>query len=126
MKGLVYDAGALVSAEHDGRAIWAIHRRALAHGVKPKVPVGVLAQAWRGGPQAHLSRLLVACDIEPLLEDDARRLGALAKQSGHSDTVDLAVADLALRTGFPVVTSDSGDIQRIVDSAGVSVRIHEI
>ena len=58
MPGLTYDAGALLAGEASSRMVWALHRRLLERGVRPVVPAGVLGQAWRGGPQAELSRLL--------------------------------------------------------------------
>ena len=58
MSGLTYDTGALIAAERDNRLMWALHRAALARGVKVTVPAGALGEAWRGGPQARLSMLL--------------------------------------------------------------------
>ena len=75
--GLTYDTGALIAAERDNRLMWALHRAALARGVSPTVPAGVLGEAWRGGPQHHLSRLLKGCRIEPLAETQARAIGVL-------------------------------------------------
>lgn len=44
---------------------------------RPPVPAGVLAERWRGGPQANLSTLLKGCDIEDLTQAQARAVGAL-------------------------------------------------
>ncbi|MBO0843566.1 MAG: PIN domain nuclease, partial [Nocardioides sp.] len=66
MSGLTYDTGALIAAERDARDLWALHEAALRRGVVPTVPAGVLGEAWRGGPQAKLSRLLKGCRTEPL------------------------------------------------------------
>jgi hypothetical protein len=49
MPAVIYDTGALVAAERNKPALWEIHAEALALGVRPIVPVVVLAQAWRGG-----------------------------------------------------------------------------
>ena len=68
MPGLTYDAGALLAGEANSRTLWALHRRLLERGLRPVVPAGVLGQAWRGGPQAELSRLLKGCRIEDLDE----------------------------------------------------------
>ena len=56
LTNLVYDTGALIAAERGERRMWALHAEALHRGVLPSVPAGVLAQAWRGGPQPQLSR----------------------------------------------------------------------
>jgi hypothetical protein len=69
--GTTYD-GALLAAEANRRELWAIHARSLQRGERPVVPAGVLGQAWRGGPQAQLSRLLRGCRIEDLDEGRAR------------------------------------------------------
>ena len=64
--GITYDARALLAAEANRVDMWALHRDALRHQVRPVVPAPVLAQAWRGGPQHNLSRLLRGCDIAPM------------------------------------------------------------
>lgn len=69
MAGVVYDTGALLAAERDRPQLWLLHRETLRRHVRPIVPSVVLAQAWRGGPQANLSRFLQACVIEALAEN---------------------------------------------------------
>ncbi len=76
MAGITYDTGALLAAERGNRTLWALHRRALERGIRPTVPAGVLAQAWRGGPQAELSRFLAGCRVEALTEAASRVTGA--------------------------------------------------
>jgi hypothetical protein len=93
MAGVTYDTGALLAAERNDRAMWALHAGFLAEEVVPIVPAPALAEAWRGGArQANLSRMLVMCEVEPLTEDQARRVGVLAGKAKHDDIVDLAVA----------------------------------
>ena len=75
MPGLTYDAGALIAAERGQDDVWVLHNHAVDRGQRPTVPAGVLAQVWRGGPQARLSRLLKACDIEALDESLGREAG---------------------------------------------------
>lgn len=65
VRGLTYDTGALIAAERDDRLMWALHRATLGRGITPTVPAGVLAEAWRGGPQPRLSSLLKGCHVEP-------------------------------------------------------------
>lgn len=126
--GVTYDTGALVAAERNDRRMWALHAGLLAEEVVPTVPTPVLAQAWHGdGPrQASLSRLLAMCLTEPLSDEQARRVGALAATAKHRDIVDAAVVEGALRRGDAVVTSDRGDIERIAAAAGASLVIEEI
>src|SRR5687767_10305525 len=62
--GVTYDTGALIAAERNDRAMWALHTGFLAEEVVPVVPAPVLAEAWRGGPrQASLVRLLALCVV---------------------------------------------------------------
>ena len=58
-KGLTLDTGALLALEHGSPRVRALLRRALEAGLPLSVLVGVVAQAWRGGPrQARVARLL--------------------------------------------------------------------
>jgi hypothetical protein len=119
--GLTYDAGALVAADRNDRRLVALHLRALERGVVPDVPVGVLGQSWRGGPQAALSRILRSCRVVALDDAGARRSGALCAAAGTSDVVDATVVDHALSLGDIVVTSDPGDLRRLAAAAGRSL-----
>lgn len=106
--------------------MWALHRRSLERGKRPTVPAGVLAQAWRGGPQAELSRLLRGCRIEILDESRARTAGAACAAADISDPVDATVVVGALARGDVVVTSDDGDIRHLAESLGDSIEIVRI
>ena len=125
-RGLTYDTGALIAAERGQRLMWSLHRAALGRGLVPVVPTGVLAQAWRGGPQAQLSRLLRGCQFEALTEAQARAIGSLAALSGLDDTVDLAVAEGAIRREHAVVTSNRTHIAQAASSRGWKLEIHDI
>lgn len=61
--------------------MWALHRAALARGLPPVASAAVLAEGWRGGPQAGLSRFLKGCEIEPLSETQARAVDALSART---------------------------------------------
>ncbi len=111
--GLTYDTGALIAAERNDRRIWALHRRSLERNEVPTVPSGVLGQAWRGGPQAEMSRLLAGCRIEDLTEPRARSVGTACGAAGTSDVVDASVVVGAAVRGDVVVTSDIGDLQHL-------------
>lgn len=127
MAGVTYDTGALLAAERNDRRMWALHAGFLAEEAVPTVPAPALAEAWRGGPrQASLSRLLAMCDVEPMTEDQARRVGVLAGKARHDDVVDLAVVEGAIRRGDAVVTSDADHIQRIVDAVRTRLRIARV
>jgi hypothetical protein len=99
VSGITYDTGALVAAESGNRRMWAVHRRALERLHTPTVPTGVLAQAWRGGPQPLLSRLLDGCWIEPLDEPGARGAGQLLGRAESADAIDASVVSGALPRG---------------------------
>lgn len=127
MNGATYDTGALVAAERNDRRMWALHAGFLAEEVAPVVPAPVLAEAWRGGArQASLSRLLAPCDVEPMTEAQARRVGLLAAKAAHDDIVDVAVVEGAIRRGDAVVTSNEDHIRRVADAAKVRLRIEPI
>lgn len=123
MPGITYDAGALVAAERGDRLLWSLHRRALERGLRPTVPAGVLGQAWRGGPQAELSRLLKGCRIEGLDETKARTAGDACGRAKIADVIDATVAVGAIARGDLVVTSDSNDIKRLASALGASLEI---
>ena len=123
---MTYDAGALIAAERNDRRIWALHRRALERAVVPTVPAGVLAQGWRGGPQAQMSRLLGGCRVEDLDDARARSAGAACGAAGMSDVVDAAVVVGAAARGDLVVTSDPGDLTLLRDALHVDLQLEVI
>jgi len=118
VSGLTYDSGALLAAEANDRRLWAIHRRAIERAHTPTVPVGVLAQTWRGGPQPLLSMLLEGCALENLDESGARLAGGLLGRAKSTDVIDATVVAGALRRGDAVVTSDPRDVQKLARSVG--------
>lgn len=127
MAGVTYDTGALVAAERNDRRMWALHAGFLAEEVVPTVPAAVLAEAWRGGSrQASLSRLLAMCDVEPLTEEQARRVGILAGRARHDDVVDVAVVEGAVRRNDAVVTSNDEHIRRVAVAARRHVHIEAV
>lgn len=114
MSGVTYDAGALIAADHHERRMWALHRRVLDRGQSPTVPAGVLGQAWRGGPQAQLSRLLSGCQIEELSEERARSAGTLLAAVGRSDLIDASVVVGALERDDVIFSSDRADMEALL------------
>ena len=126
MAGITYDAGALIAAERNDHRLWALHRRALERGIVPTVPAGVLAQGWRGGPQAQMSRLLAGCRIEDFDEARARSAGAACGVARTSDVVDAAVLVGAAARRDLVVTSDPGDLTLLRDALSVELQLQVI
>jgi len=121
--GVTYDTGALMNR----RDLWALHLRSLQKGERPVVPAAVLGQAWRGGPQAQLSRLLRGCRIEDFNEPRARAVGVACARSGVRDIVDAAVVVGAMARRDVVVTSDPDDLEKIVSALeGPPLRIHRV
>lgn len=116
MSGIVYDTGALLAAERRHRGLWALHEQSLANGVRPIIPVVVLAQAWRGAPHANLSRLLRGCQVTPDTEDLGKAAGAICGRTGTSDVIDALVVVTALRQHALVVTSDPDDLRHLASS----------
>ena len=125
--GLVYDTGALIAAEGNNRRIWALHARALQRGVLPVIPAACVVEAWRGGKQANLARLLDGCEIEALDADRAKRAGALRRGlSRDSRAVDATVVEATLRRRSAVVTADRTDIQRLASTAKRRIQVIDI
>lgn len=107
---IVYDTGVLVAADRGERTTLARHAAALRRGISPYVPAAVLAQAWRGGPQPGLSRLLAGCTPVPLDTATARAAGTLCGRAGTSDVVDASVVVTAALLRSCVLSGDVEDI----------------
>jgi hypothetical protein len=123
--GLTYDAGALIAAEHRDPQMWAIHRRALARGVRPVVPAGVIAEVYRSGRQVRLAQLLTGCEIEALEAKSARAAGVLLGRCAiDPGAVDASVTEGALRRGDSVVTGNAEHIQAL--ATGVNRKLDVI
>jgi hypothetical protein len=125
-RGVVYDAGALLAAERRDKGLWYFHDGMLDARVLPVVPSVVLAQAWRGGPQPNLSRLLEGCVVEAVDEVAAREIGKLLAANGSSDVVDAAVVISAAKRGDLVVTSDPDDLAALASALGVRLALQQI
>ena len=117
MAGLTLDAGALIDIERQGRDALRLANRARQRQQTITVPAGVLAQVWRGPRSARLAQFLHGCVVEPLTETNAKRVGELLARSGASDAIDASVVVSAASRGDAIVTSDPGDIRRLVEFA---------
>lgn len=120
----VYDTGALLAAERGDNKVLSWHDDANVLGYRPLVPAPVLAQAWRGGPQARISRMLKGCVVVSLDEAMARSVGTLLAEAGARDVADASVAILASRSpGAAVVTSDPDDLRQLFCALDLKVRV---
>lgn len=126
MSGIVYDAGALIAAERNDRALWADHRVRLEQGTIPVTPAAVVAQVSRSPRQVQLRRLLRGCDVAELDEGTAHRVGRILAQACTSDIVDGAVVAAAVARSAAVVTSDRADIAHLLRSTGTDLPILEV
>ena len=126
MRAIVYDTGALLAAERGNPDFLALHDEVTRARIRPVVPVVVLAQAWRGGPQHQISRVLKGCDILPDDQRAGRAAGVACAASGTADVVDAIVIVTAVQSQAPVVTSDPGDLARIADAIGVKIQLFPV
>jgi hypothetical protein len=106
--------------------MWALHDEVLARDVVPIVPVVVLAQAWRGGPQASLSRLLRGCRVEADTDELGRAAGRACALARTSDAVDALVVVVALIHRAAIFTSDPGDLGTIVGALQAPIQLHRV
>ena len=123
MSTVVYDAALLVAADRNERRAWAEHRARLELGVVPLVPTPVVAQVSRSPQQAQLRRFLTGCVIVPLLETEAHEAGRLLGMTKTSNIVDAVVVTTAIRQKATILTSDPGDIERLVKASGREVAV---
>ncbi|WP_106397571.1 PIN domain-containing protein [Actinocorallia populi] len=126
MRTIVYDTGALLAAERRNPDLLALHERLTSARIRPLVPVVVLAQAWRGGPQHQISRLLKGCEIVPDGQRIGRAAGVACGAAGTSDVVDAIVVATAVQNNAAVVTSDPGDLTHLADSLGVKISLFTV
>lgn len=123
---IVYDTAALIAGERGDPVMWAIHDDVLRDRLSPLVPAGVLAQAWRGGPQHNLARLLAGCLVMPLDETLARAAGTLCGRAKTTDIVDAAIVILAHATGSAIVSGDAADLRHLAEAVGADIAVQAI
>jgi len=122
----VLDAGALVAVDRRNRLIGAQLRVLQQQGTPVRVSSAVVGQVWRDGrKQANLARVLAGTGIEALGKDDGKRIGELLALAGSADVVDAHVA-LMTAHGDLVLTSDPGDIRRLLQARKVSARVQTV
>ena len=121
---LVLDTGALIAYERGDEDVASMVDTAYEDDRPVVTSSGCVAQAWRrGGPrQARLAILLQHAEEVALGPGSSRIVGALCNVSRTSDVVDAHVALLA-RDGDTLVTSDPGDLGRLLDATKAKVRL---
>ncbi|HEX5501850.1 MAG TPA: hypothetical protein VFW96_04475 [Thermomicrobiales bacterium] len=125
---LVLDTGGLLAWVHGDAFARAMILAAGRHAALVVVPAIVIAQAIRGGPaDAPVNRVLKQVDaFPPVTVRLARQAGVLLGATRTTDVADALVVAEALRLLPAVIlTSDPGDIRRLVqsDSAHPRVRV---
>jgi hypothetical protein len=104
-EGVVYGVGALQAAARGDRAMWALHRAALTHGIVAVVPAIAVAQGFRSDAHGdRLASLLSGTELEELSAERARRLGELAARVDTDDLAAVAVAETADRRNGAVIS----------------------
>jgi len=122
----VLDAGALVAVDRRNRLIGAQLRVLQQQGTPIRVSSAVVGQVWRDGrTQANLARVLAGVGIEALGRDDGKRIGELLALSGSTDIVDAHVALITAHADL-VLTSDPGDIRKLLQARRVSARVQTV
>jgi hypothetical protein len=122
----VLDASALVAVDRRNRLVGAQLRVLQQQGTPIRVSSAVVGQVWRDGrTQANLGRVLAGVGIEALGKDDGKRIGELLALSGSADIV---AAHVALITDHAdlVLTSDPGDIRKLLHVRRVPARVQTV
>lgn len=123
MSTVVYDAAVLVGPNRNNRRVWAEHKARLEFGFVPSVPAPVVAQVSRSPQQTQLRRFLTGCAVVPLGESEAHEAGRLLGKSRTADIVDAVVVTIALRQKAIILTSDPGNMKRLVRASGREVLV---
>jgi hypothetical protein len=119
----VLDAGALIGIDRDDRRTAGLIELGRRSGAPLVTAAPVVAQAWRGsGRQARLARLMAIIDVRSTHLVDARAAGELLAASDAADVVDALLALLAV-PGDQLLSSDSADLQALIEVRGVPVTV---
>jgi predicted nucleic acid-binding protein len=122
---LVLDSGALSRLSQRTRRAAALISALRAEGLwPPVVPTVVIAESTRSVARtdAHVNRLLKACDVDPIVpEQAARRAGYLRARARRGSAIDALVVAVA-EPGGSVMTCDPDDLRALAGySEGVEV-----
>jgi len=117
---MILDAGPLISADRNGRALAALMAVALETGEVLRTSQAVVAQVWRSPNQANLAHALKAIDIIDNF-GNGRQIGELLQASSTTDPVDAHLAVLARRLREPILTGDTGDFNKLAQHVAIDV-----
>ncbi len=123
---VVLDAGGVSAIAEGSERARAVLERARRSGWIVVIPTPVLAEVHSGRrDHAHIDRVVNAVDL--LIDTTAtraREAGELRAISGVDDVVDaIVVAEAAASLPAIILTSDPGDIARLVEASGAATRI---
>jgi hypothetical protein len=113
--GIVLDAGLFIAVERRQRVAVALTQLLVESNTPMVTSAGVVAQVWRDGTgkQVPVAYLLRHTNVVALDYSTARLIGRILGQTGSRDPIDAHVVLLARQRGWPVVTSDAGDLLAI-------------
>jgi len=123
---LILDTGGILALVRLGLVARAALERAVREGYVVVIPTPVLAQVHRGGhDRAHVDRVVNKVDaLLPTSALVARRAGELQAKAGTSDAIDAIVAAEALESAPSLIlTSDRGDLERLLDGEPEAARV---
>jgi predicted nucleic acid-binding protein len=120
---LILDSGAVIAWSRGDVRARALLTRALELALDVRIPIAVLAETLRGGPNdAPVHRVRNSVDVFPTEEPTARLAGALLGRTGGTNTVDALVAAEAVIVAADVLTSDADDLRSLLaDHPNVTV-----
>ncbi len=120
---LIFDSGGLIAYIDRDVSVHRLCSRMLIENYPVILPTAVYAQVERGTAprlmqQQRLNTLLNFCECSPLSMEIAHQVGVLLGLAGTSDVVDAVVVVEALRRESGIIlTSDSGDIQHLLQAS---------
>lgn len=120
---LILDSGAVIGWSRGDPRVRALVREAIERGAEVRVPVVVLAETLRGGPQdAPVNRVLKAVGTTPTDPRIGRSAGELLGRTGGSNAADALVAAEALNAPDAVLlTGDVDDLGALLAGTYVEV-----
>lgn len=123
---LVLDAAALIAVDRRDRVVGAMLRVAQREAIPVRTSAGVVAQVWRDRRrQVLLGRVLAGVDAAPLDRARAAEVGELLGRARTADVVDGHLA-LLVRDGDTVLTSDTGDLRRLLQARSVRAGVRGV
>lgn len=124
MGHVVYDSGALIAIDSGSELWFRRHLNRISTRERVIVPAPVAAEVVRDPQrQARLVLTLQSCNIVPFEASRTAPVGRLLARSGTADVVDGFVALKAAEADAVVITSDQGDIRRLLDTLGANLEV---